>query len=197
MRVVQLLAIILILVLAVCLQSVGSQEIIRDSAHKADTVIFVPQMELRPAGDVTNAVNLEKHLIQSPSGALFKSMLVPGLGQTGNKRWFKAGLFATLETWFAVNAIKYGQEAHSIKAQFDAETNLDTRRSIHLRYDNRRIERNKYVWFFGLTTFVSMFDAYVDAHLSGSPSNKRNDQFTVDFVPDHRGGGWAQLALRF
>ena len=170
---------------------------VRDSAHRADTIIFVPQMEQRPAGDVTNAVNLEEHLIQSPTGALFKSMLVPGLGQTGNRRWFKAGLFASLETWFAVEAIRYGGQAHALKAQFESETDLAIRRSIHLAYDNRRSERNKYIWFFGLTTFVSMFDAYVDAHLSGSPTNKRNDQFTVDFVPYPQGGGRAQLALRF
>jgi len=174
-----------------------SQEVVRDSAHQVDTVIFVPQMEQHAAGDVTNAVNLEKHLIQSPTGALFKSLLVPGLGQTGNHRWLKAGMFATLETWFAIEAIRYGRQAHSLKAQFESETDLAARRTLHLAYDSRRSQRNKYVWFFGLTTFVSMFDAYVDAHLSGSPTNKRNDQFTVDFVPDPEGGGRAQLALRF
>lgn len=197
MPVVQQMAAALILVLAIGPRSAGSQEFVRDSAQQTDTIVFVPQMERHAAGDVSNAVNLEKHLIQSPTGALFKSMLVPGLGQMGNRRWFKAGLFATLEVWFAVEAIKYGRQAHSLKAQFESETDLATRRAIHLTYDNRRSDRNKYIWFFGLTTFVSMFDAYVDAHLSGSPTNKRNDQFSLGFVHDPECGGRAQLAFRF
>ncbi len=154
-------------------------------------------MEQHPAGDVTNSVNLEKHLIQSPTGALFKSMVVPGLGQMGNRRWFKATLFAGLETWFAVKAIQHGQAAHAHKARFDAATDENIRRSVHIIYDTERSDRNKFIWFFGLTTFVSMFDAYVDAHLSGSPSNKRNDQFSVGVLPDPHGGGTVSLALRF
>lgn len=168
-----------------------------DSVHRADTIIYVPQMEQLPAGDVTNKVNLEKHLIQNPTGAMFKSLLVPGLGQMGNRRWFKAGLFMSLQTWFALEAIRYGQETHSLKAQFESEPDLLRRQVIHIAYDNRRSDRNKYIWFFGLATFVSMFDAYVDAHLSGSPTNKRNDQFTVEIGPDPRGGASAMLSFHF
>lgn len=168
-----------------------------DTARSKDTLLFAPQMEQRPAGDVTNAVNLEKHLIQNPSRALFKSMLIPGLGQMGNRRWFKAGLFAGLQTWFALKAIKHGQAAHAHKAHFNAETDPTFRGVIHNAYDTERSDRNKFIWFFGLTTFVSMFDAYVDAHLSGSPSNRRNDQFSVGVCPDAQGGASVSLALRF
>jgi hypothetical protein len=178
-------------------QSPSAQTIPVDSVPKADTLVFVPQMEQRPAGDVTNQVNLERHLIQNPTGALFKSMLVPGLGQMGNRRWFKAGLFMSLQTWFALEAIRYGQETHSLKAQFESEPDTFRRQVIHVAYGNRRSDRNKFVWFFGLATFVSMFDAYVDAHLSGSPTNKRNDQFTVEIGPDPRGGATAMLSLHF
>ena len=90
-----------------------------DTIPKRDTILYVPQMEQHPAGDVTNAVNLEKYLIQNPTAALFKSMVVPGMGQAGNRRWFKAGLFAGLQTWFALKAIDHGQSAHAHKAAFD------------------------------------------------------------------------------
>ncbi len=168
-----------------------------DSLPKLDTLLYVPQMEQHPAGDVTNAVNLEEHLIQNPTAALFKSMVIPGMGQAGNHRWFKAGLFAGLQTWFALKAIDHGQSAHAHKAAFDAATDVNYRRSLHTAYEIERSKRNKFVWFFGLTTFVSMFDAYVDAHMSGSPSNKRNDQFTVDLAPDPRGGAMASLSFHF
>ena len=115
----------------------------------------------------------------------------------GNRRWFKAGLFIGLQTWFGYKAITHGQDAHSLRAAFEAETDTSRRLLLHTAYDNERSDRNKFVWFFGLATFVSMFDAYVDAHMSGSPTNRRNDQFTFDFVPDPRGGAIAQLAFRF
>lgn len=168
-----------------------------DSTKKQDTVIYVPTMEQRPAGDVTNAVDLEKHLIQNPTGALFKSMLIPGWGQIGNKRAIKAGIFIGLETWFGYEAVKYGRQAHDVRAAYNAATDSTIKLSIYSRYQDRRSSRNKYIWFFGLTTFVSMFDAYVDAHLSGSPTDARNDQFSFDLVPDSRGGASALLAFRF
>lgn len=168
-----------------------------DSTRTADTVIYVPQMEQHVAGDVTNAVNLEKHLIQTPTVALFKSMLVPGLGQIGNRRFIKAGIFIGLETWFALKAVHYGQQAHGFRAQYDAATDVDVKLAVYQLYRDRRDSRNKFIWFFGLTTLVSMFDAYVDAHLSGSPTNPRNDRFSVDIAPDRHGGATAQLAFRF
>lgn len=177
--------------------SLQAQTVPVDTLRSRDTVTFVPQMEQHPAGDVTNAVNLEKHLIQNPTRGLFKSMLVPGLGQMGNRRWFKAGLFAGLQTWFALKAIDHGQAAHAHKARFNAETDPTLRGIVHNAYDAERSDRNKFIWFFGLTTFVSMLDAYVDAHLSGSPSNKRNDQFSVGISPGAHGGGSVSLAVRF
>jgi hypothetical protein len=177
--------------------SLQAQSVPADSIRSGDTLTFVPQMEQRPAGEVTNAVNLEKHLIQSPTRALFKSMLVPGLGQMGNRRWFKASLFVGLQTWFALKAIDHGQAAHAHRARFEAETDPVFRGILHSAYDTERSDRNKFIWFFGLTTFVSMFDAYVDAHLSGSPSNRRNDQFSVGVTPDLQGGGSVSFAVRF
>jgi len=48
-----------------------------------------------------------------------------------------------------------------------------------------------------LTAFVSMFDAYVDAHLSGSPADSRNDRFTLDVVPNNDGGMSAAIGFNF
>lgn len=173
------------------------QESPTDSSRKSDTIIYVPRMQQRPAENVTNAANLEEHLIQTPTMALFKSMFVPGLGQLGNRKIIKAGLFIGLESWFALKAIKHGQSAHTYRAQYDAATDSISRLNIYGVYGSERDKRNKFIWFFGLTTFVSMFDAYVDAHLSGSPSNPRNDQFSFDIGPDPRGGATAMFTVRF
>ena len=189
---------VILLALSVTLAAPAyAEETPSDTAHRKDTILYVPQMQQRPAESVTNASNLEKHLVQNPTAALFKSMAVPGLGQIGNRRIIKAGIFIGLESWFAIKAIQHGQAAHDIRASFEAETDPAARVDIYNRYSNERSKRNKFVWFFGLTTFVSMFDAYVDAHLSGSPSNPRNDQFSFDVGPDPRGGALAMFTLRF
>ena len=188
---------ILLALTAFSLYPCVGQEAPLDSSRKSDTIIYVPQMQQRPAENVTNTANLEQHLIQSPTLALFKSMLVPGLGQIGNRKIIKAGLFIGLEGWFALKAVKHGQSAHAYRAQYEAETDSSVKVNVYGLYGSERDKRNKFVWFFALTTFVSMFDAYVDAHLSGSPSDPRNDQFSFDIAPDQRGGATAMLTLRF
>jgi hypothetical protein len=174
-----------------------AQILTADSVKSQDTVIYVPNMEQHPAGDVTNKVNLEKHLIQNPTIALFKSMFVPGWGQFGNRRVIKGTVIIGLQTWFGYEAIKYGRQTHDAWASYQGMSDETSLLHAYSIYTNKRSSRNKYIWFFGLTAMVSMFDAYVDAHLSGAPTNPRNDQFTIDVVPDVHGGATAQLALRF
>ena len=162
-----------------------------------DTLIFERPGEVAAAARVTNAVNLEEHLTQTPTLALFKSMLVPGLGQLGNRSYFKATLFAGLEAWFIASAVHYGRQANDAEILFAEATNENIRREWHSFLENKRINRNKFAWFAGLTIFISMFDAYVDAHLSGSPVDPRNEKFAVEVVPDKRTGARLQLSCRF
>ena len=150
---------------------------------KVDTLLFVPPSDILIAGDVTNPVDLETHLTQQPTVALFKSLLVPGLGQLGNRRYFKAALFAGLEGWFIGATVHYGRQANCARHDYETAVGHDAREEWYNLYDNKRKNRNKYAWFAGLVAFISMFDAYVDAHLSGSPTEPRNDQFTFDVRP--------------
>jgi len=162
-----------------------------------DTLLFVPSDDVTVAGDVTKSVDLEAHLYQSPTVALFKSMLVPGLGQLGNRSYFKAILFAGLEGWFIGSAMHYDEQASDARRIYESSDDYQTRREFYYLYDNKRKNRNKYAWYAGLTIFISMFDAYVDAHLSGSPADPRNDKFSVEVVPSDNGGVAARLSYRF
>ena len=163
----------------------------------ADTLLFEPPSDESAAGQVTNPINLEKHLYQNPTGALFKSMLVPGLGQLGNRRYFKAAVFIGLECWFAGSAIHYGRQAADAKDVFASMPTTPERNYWYAFYDNKRKNRNKFTWFAGITIFISMFDAFVDAHLSGSPTDERNEQFTLDVIPDQFGGVSAVATYSF
>lgn len=164
---------------------------------KADTTLFVPPADPTIAAQVTNPVDLEQHLRQKPTVALFKSMFVPGLGQVGNHRYVKAAVIAGLQGWFVSKAVYWGQKASDAKSDFDNEATITERNILYNVYDEKRKKRNKFIWFAGITAFVSMFDAYVDAHLSGSPTEKRNEQFSFDVIPNEDGGVSASLAFNF
>jgi hypothetical protein len=97
-----------------------------------------------------------------PTITLVKSMLVPGWGQITNKRYIKAALAIGLETWFLTAAIVNNSYASQALDDFQNDpTNLT-------HYDDYQYywgQRSDFLWLFGITVFVSMFDAYVDAHL--------------------------------
>ena len=162
-----------------------------------DTLLFAPSREVPPAADVTNPTNLEQHLYQQPTAALFKSMLVPGLGQLGNRRYTKALFFAGLESWLIASSLHHASQASDAREDYLGADDTNIRRDLYYVYDSKRKDRNKYAWFAGLTIFISMFDAYVDAHLSGSPADPRNDDITFDVKPADNGGVAAQLTYRF
>ncbi len=171
-----------------------------DSARtetKADTLLYLPPPEKTAAGAVTNPADLEQQLTQPPTVALFKSLLVPGWGQIGNHRYVKASFFIMVEGACFVSAIHYGRQVGDAQKLYDAAPTLAKRNQFHDYLDNKRKNRNKWLWYAGIATFVSMFDAYVDAHLSGSPLDKRNDNVNVDVGPDLGGGVRASVSYRF
>jgi len=168
-----------------------------DIKSQVDTLLFQPLPDSSPAAQVTNPINFEKQLAQNPTVALFKSMFVPGLGQVGNRRYIKAIVIAGLETWFIGSAIHYGRQASGFRDQWNEATDVTSRNVYYGLYEDRRDERNKFSWFAGITIFVSMFDAYVDAHLSGSPSRERNSRIDWEIIPQEDGGVRALLSCRF
>jgi hypothetical protein len=164
---------------------------------KVDTVLYRPSPDVPLAARVTNPADLEQTLTQNPTAALFKSMIVPGLGQLGNRRYTKAALVIGVEAWLFGTAFKRNGEVGDAREAYLAETDYVARSARYFEYDTLRKSRNKYLWFGGLTIFLSMFDAYVDAHLSGSPADTRNDRFNIGLAPDADGGMAAQVSFSF
>ena len=170
----------------------------------ADTILYVPPPVLSSGARVNNPVNLEEHLYQNPTLALFKSMFVPGWGQYGNHRYVKAGVIVGLQAWFITSAVHYGRQASDARDLYESAITIEDRNTWHDFLDNKRKNRNKFIWFAGIVTFLSMFDAYVDAHLSGSPleqrheqaDQKQQDKLSFDIVPDEDGVK-ASLSLNF
>ena len=99
--------------------------------------------------------------------------------------------------WMIGAAIHYGRQASDFKSQFDATSDIDARRDLYGLYLDRKDERNKYTWFAVIVSFLSMFDAYVDAHLSGHPAEKHNLDLSLDVVPADDGTLLVSLSLEF
>jgi hypothetical protein len=111
---------------------------------------------------------------KSPMGALLRSIAVPGWGQFYNGKYIKGTVVAVTETYFILRAAHWWKKAED---QYSLIQTLqeNQRDAAFLTYENYRGSRNDFLWLTALTVFISMFDAYVDAHLSG---------FDVDLTPD-------------
>lgn len=194
----------IILLLALCSQDslAADSTPVEDSTFQStadDTVLYLPKNVAGAAVGVTDSADYERRLIQNPTLALFKSMLVPGLGQIGNRRYIKAGVIIGLETWLISSAVKHGNDASDFRKEFNASTGTDERNLLYDQYLDSKDERNKFTWFAVIVTFVSMFDAFSDAHLSGfpkEPAQGAND-IELNFRPDKNDGVYASVTYSF
>jgi len=111
---------------------------------------------------------------KSPMGALLRSVAIPGWGQFYNRSYIKSVVVFGLESFFIYKAIHWWKKTED---QYSLIQNSDESWKAYefSIYESYRGRRNDYLWLVGITVFLSMFDAYVDAHLSG---------FDVDLTPD-------------
>ena len=133
--------------------------------------------------------SLEDHT-QSPSMAALKSFLLPGLGQAGNEKWIKAGVFFGAYTGLLGWAVALNQDKMDAVGHFNSASSASDSLFWASEVDRLDSSRNAKYWFAGATMLLSVIDAYVDAHLRGF--DKRIDA-TVGYVPEAHGAG---LALR-
>ncbi len=89
--------------------------------------------------------------VKSPTGAMLRSLAVPGWGQWYNGKKFKAVLAAGGEIGLVADAIWLNQLAVRAGNEYD-----------RMYYkDNRSLA----IWWLAAVILYSMADAYVDAHL--------------------------------
>lgn len=124
--------------------------------------------------------NAHKH---SPTLTLFKSVVFPGWGQFSNGKYVKAGLVFAVESYFIYKAVYYGQKASDWREKWNAAPD-DQKYLYFSKYADYRDTRNSFLWYTGLTVFLSMFDAYVDAHLANFPKDiPTSDNVSLNFDP--------------
>ena len=132
---------------------------------------------------------------QNPTVALFKSLFVPGWGQLGNKKYIKAGIVIGLETTLIAAIVHHAKKTSDAKKVFENATDSTLIPGLFNDYENAKDKRNLYSWLTGTMIFVSMFDAYVDAHLANFP--KYDKKLTLDLIPTGLDEIQAVIAYRF
>ncbi len=162
-----------------------------------DTLLYQPGIILTGTSPVSNPTDFEHKLTQNPTVGLFKSMVVPGWGQFGNHKYIKGAVFLAADAWFVSRAIKYRKDARDYRTLYENATGISAKNDLYSQYKSLKNKRNKFTWFAVITSFVSMFDAYVDAHLSGYPGEKMHKDVSISMQPQASGGFAANLSVSF
>lgn len=103
---------------------------------------------------------------KSPLGAMIRSGLVPGWGQLYNEQYLKSGLVFLLEGLLIGGAVVEHRRSEDDRREWKDPTKSDQEReAAWSRYSRRIDKRNTYLWYLAGVKFLSIVDAYVDAHL--------------------------------
>jgi hypothetical protein len=98
--------------------------------------------------DTTRVQSLKE---KSPTGAMIRAALFPGLGQFYNRQIIKGLVVIGGELALLGNVIYYHQKA--------VKSNTDWEYDFYLDY------KTQYIWWLVAVHLISMLDAFVDAHL--------------------------------
>jgi len=102
---------------------------------------------------------------KSPSGALFRSMFVPGWGQLYTEKYVKSAVvFLGEGTLIGLMAYEWSR-IEKYKDKFQSESDPSLKNFYFQNFQLHQDNRNTYLWFLAGAVFISMWDAYVDAHL--------------------------------
>ncbi len=107
---------------------------------------------------------------KSPWGAVVRSAIVPGWGQIYNESYWKAPIVWGVMGWFVYAWVDNNNNYIDYKNLY-----LQSGNSLDLEYRNfYRDQRDEFAIYFALTYFLTLVDAYVDAHLYDFSVGKNN-----------------------
>ena len=124
-------------------------------------------------------------------------MLIPGWGQISNRKYIKAGLIIGLESVLIGTIIHYADKTKKARDEFTlvGDDNLTLKQEKYNYYQDAKNDRNLFSWYLGTTIFLSMFDAFVDAHLADFP--RKEQELSLQVKPSDGDGLAVSLALNF
>ena len=105
---------------------------------------------------------------KSPMGAMLRSAVLPGFGQFYNESYWKIPVIWGVSAWFLYlwndrnDLYVYYKDQYNISLN---ETSNSSSSFYKARRDFYRDDRDLFAIYLGLTYFLNLIDAYVDAHL--------------------------------
>jgi hypothetical protein len=154
---------------------------------KSDSVTLDPIL-YQPEGDtlllgVYQSRQATDNAKKSPTLTMFKSFVFPGWGQFSNGKYIKGVIILAAESYFIYQAVDYGKKAEDWRKKW-REAPRELKSEYFEKYAEYRDRRNSNLWYTGLIIFLSMFDAYVDAHLQNFPDDiSAAEGLSLNLVP--------------
>jgi len=104
---------------------------------------------------------------KSPTGAMLRSAVFPGWGQYYNESYWKIPIIWGVSAWFIYLWIDRDDNYQVYRELYN--NSLDESSNGNSNYKNLRDffrdDRDLFAVYLGLTYFLNLIDAYVDAHL--------------------------------
>ncbi len=109
---------------------------------------------------------------KNPTKAMFLSLFIPGAGQFYNEQYWKASAVFIVESTMIgltiYNHVKMEEYYDKARSATD-----ETFQIYYKKYNNYYKKRQNMYWWLGGFTFLSIVDAFVNAHLYNYEKEKR------------------------
>jgi len=135
-------------------------------------LIFTTISIFAQANDTTssNDAMLDSNFVmqKSPMGALLRSTVLPGWGQFYNESYWKIPIVWGATGWFVYMWTNRNLLYKDFQSQYNKsllETSHVGNEKLKKLRDFYRDDRDQFAFYIGLTYFLNLIDAYVDAHL--------------------------------
>lgn len=103
---------------------------------------------------------------KSPWNAVLRSAILPGLGQVYNESYWKVPVVWGFIGWFGYNWWENNKQYKEYRSLYQNSLDQGKENFIYKRIrEFYRDQRDLFAIYLGLTYFLNMVDAYVDAHL--------------------------------
>ena len=113
----------------------------------------------------TDSLNVSEDSVfvmqKSPTGAILRSAVIPGWGQIYNESYWKAPIVWGALGWFVYGWIESNNDYKFYRDKY-LVSGLDSDLNVREFYKD---QRDLFAVYIGLTYFLNIIDAYVDAHL--------------------------------
>ncbi len=110
---------------------------------------------------------------KSPTRAAIYSAVLPAGGQIYNHAYVKAGVVLGVQSYLIASAIVHDNKVDEYRQKSTNTTDAFYKQFYQTKQKEYQELRTSDFWWMGITTVLSVLDAYVDAHLSDFDAQKQ------------------------